>query len=265
MQKEFGINSKTNCKICGNESKFIFRATILKKYSVKYYYCEKCGFLQTEEPYWLGEAYKDPINISDTGYVARNISLSQKITVLLFLFFDKKAKFLDYAGGYGLFVRLMRDIGFDFYWNDKYTQNIFARGFEGSLSDNYEAITTFESFEHFVEPIKEIENMLASSKNIIFTTELLPYHIPKPSEWWYYGTEHGQHISFYSEKTLRYIARKYKLKYYNLFGLHLITEKKISNYAKYLLKLTKFGFDYFLRRKLKSNTWEDYLKMSKHK
>jgi len=93
----------------------------------------------------------------------------------------------------------------------------------------------------------------------------LPYPIPKTSEWWYYGTEHGQHISFYSEKTLRYIAQKYKLNYYNLFGLHLITEKKIPNYAKYLLKLTKFGFDDFLRRKLKSNMWEDYLKMSKHK
>jgi len=62
--------------------------------------------MQTEEPCWLSEAYKDPIDISDTGYVARNISLSQKITVLLSLFFDKKAKFLDYAGGYGLFVRL---------------------------------------------------------------------------------------------------------------------------------------------------------------
>jgi len=254
-----------NCRICHKELGRIFKAKILYKYNISYFYCTNCGFMQTEEPYWLNEAYKDSINISDTGYVARNISLSKKITVLLSLFFDKKAKFLDYAGGYGLFVRLMRDIGFDFYWNDKYTQNIFARGFEGSLSDNYEAITTFESFEHFVEPIKEIENMLSISKNIIFTTELLPDPIPYPDEWWYYGLDHGQHISFYSENTLRYIAHKYKLIYYNLFGLHLITEKKIPNYAKYLLKLTKFGFDDFLRRKLKSNAWEDYLKMSKHK
>jgi len=253
------------CNICSQENNEIFKSTIFNKYPIAYFYCDLCGFLQTEEPYWLEEAYSESINISDTGYLSRNIYLSKKLTVLLSLFFDKKAKFLDYAGGYGVFVRLMRDIGFDFYWSDKYTQNMFARGFEGSLSENYEAITTFESFEHFVNPIEEIENMLASSKNIIFTTELLPYPIPKTSEWWYYGTEHGQHISFYSEKTLRYIAQKYKLNYYNLFGLHLITEKKIPNYAKYLLKLTKFGFDDFLRRKLKSNTWEDYLKMSKHK
>ncbi len=41
--------------------------------------------------------------------------------------------FLDYAGGYGVFTRLMRDIGFDFYWHDPYTQNLFANGFEKDI------------------------------------------------------------------------------------------------------------------------------------
>ncbi len=118
------------CKICGKENKFVFKAKILKKYEISYFHCENCGFLQTEEPYWLAESYKSPINISDTGYLSRNINLSKIVTTLLVSFFDYKKKFLDYAGGYGVFVRLMRDIGFDFYWYDKYTQNLFARGFE---------------------------------------------------------------------------------------------------------------------------------------
>ncbi len=250
------------CNICSQENNEIFKSTILKNYNISYFYCTNCGFMQTEEPYWLNEAYKDSINISDTGYVARNISLSKKITVLLSLFFDKKAKFLDYAGGYGLFVRLMRDIGFDFYWNDKYTQNIFARGFEGSLSDNYEAITTFESFEHFVEPIKEIENMLSISKNIIFTTELLPDPIPYPDEWWYYGLDHGQHISFYSEDTLKYISNKYDLYYTRCDNIHVFSKQRLPVYTQYLLKLTKFGLNKLLGKRLKSKTWEDYLRMS---
>lgn len=50
------------CKICGKENKFIFKAKILKKYDVSYFHCENCGFLQTEEPHWLSEAYKSPIN-----------------------------------------------------------------------------------------------------------------------------------------------------------------------------------------------------------
>ncbi|MGJ0342972.1 class I SAM-dependent methyltransferase [Aliarcobacter cryaerophilus] len=253
------------CKICNQETKQIFKAKILNKHEIYYFYCEHCGFLQTEEPYWLDEAYGESINVSDTGYMQRNINISQKLTILLALFFDKKAKFLDYAGGYGVFVRMMRDIGFDFYWDDKYTTNLFARGFEYNNLDKYEAVTTFESFEHFVNPMVEIENLLKVSKNIIFSTELLPNLIPKPEDWWYYGLDHGQHISFYSIRTLEFIAKKYNLNYINLSGLHMLSEKKISNLQLKILKLSKFGLHKLLKKQLKSKTWEDYLKMSEKK
>jgi hypothetical protein len=100
MQKGYGINSKMNCKICHNESKFIFRATILKSIFVKYYYCEKCGFLQTEDPFWLDDAYKRPINITDTGIVSRNLVLARQASIIIFFLFNKNSKFLDFAGGY---------------------------------------------------------------------------------------------------------------------------------------------------------------------
>ena len=102
------------CKICTQQTTQIFKAKILNKYEINYFHCEHCGFLQTEEPYWLDEAYSESINISDTGYMQRNLMLSGKLTILLALFFDKNGKFLDYAGGYGVFVRMMRDIGFDY-------------------------------------------------------------------------------------------------------------------------------------------------------
>jgi hypothetical protein len=253
------------CKICNQETKQIFQATILNKYEIKYFHCEYCGFLQTEEPYWLEEAYSESINVSDTGYMQRNIGLSRKLTILLSLFFDKNQKFLDYAAGYGVFVRMMRDIGFDFYWDDKYTTNLFARGFEYKNTDKYEAVTTFESFEHFVAPIEEIESLLKISKNIIFSTELLPDTIPKPKNWWYYGLDHGQHISFYSPKTFEFIAKKYNLHYANLNGLHLLSEKKISKFQLKILNLSKFGLHKIIQKQLKSRTWKDYLKMSEKK
>ncbi len=167
------------CKICNYETKNIFSAKILNKYDVKYYYCNNCGFLQTEEPYWLKEAYSNPISIIDTGIMARNIGSSKITAVILYLFFNKYGKFLDFAGGYGFLARLMRDMGFDFYWHDPYSPNLVARGFESkSNSLKYELITSFESFEHFVEPIQEFENMIKFSDNILFSTELLPSLIP---------------------------------------------------------------------------------------
>jgi len=252
-----------NCKICKSKIQKIFDAKIMNKYKIDYFYCQNCGFLQTEEPYWLDEAYKDPITVTDTGYMQRNIYLSKITTILLLMFFDYKKKFLDYAGGYGVFVRLMRDIGFDFYWYDKYTQNLFARGFEydESMKGGIEAITCFEAFEHFVNPIEEIENMLSISKNIIFTTELLPNPIPKPQEWWYYTLESGQHISFYSKRTMKYLGRKYNLNYVNYRNIHLLTEKKVNESILSLLALSQRFCLYKIFTKLKgieSKVWEDY-------
>jgi anaerobic selenocysteine-containing dehydrogenase len=251
------------CKVCGFKTDKIFDAKIMSKYKIDYFYCQNCGFLQTEEPYWLDEAYKHSITVTDTGYMQRNIYLSKITTILLLMFFDYKKKFLDYAGGYGVFVRLMRDIGFDFYWYDKYTQNLFARGFEydESIKGEIEAITCFEAFEHFVNPIEEIENMLSISKNIIFTTELLPNPIPKPQEWWYYTLESGQHISFYSKRTLEYISKKYGLIYTTYRNVHLLTSRKIN---PLLLKMVISSFKLELHKLiakvkgLKNKTWYDF-------
>ena len=249
------------CKICNQENKSIFSGIILNKYNIKYYHCSHCKFMQTEEPYWLDEAYKESINASDTGYMQRNLNLSKKLTILLSLVFNKNDSFLDYAGGYGVFARLMRDIGFNYYWDDKYTINLFARGFEYS-KEGIDAITTFESFEHFINPLEEIEKMLQISKTVIFSTELLSSNVPETKDWWYYGLDHGQHISFYNENTFQFIANKYGLNYYNLGGLQLLTNKNIPQYVKLVLKFSKFRLHEILQKQLKSKTWSDHLKMS---
>ncbi len=252
------------CKICLKENRKIFKAKIMNEYSIDYFKCDYCGFIQTEDPYWLAEAYKNPINISDTGYIQRNITLSKKLSILLNIFFNINGIYVDYAGGYGVFVRLMRDIGFDYYWDDKFTKNLFAIGFEwkNNLLKNSEAVTAFECFEHFIEPMKEIENMLLISQNIIFTTMIVPFPVPKPEDWWYFGLDHGQHISFYSEKTFKYIAEYYKLNYYHIDFFHILTEKNnISNLKLNILKLSKYGLHNIFIKRLKSRTWSDYILM----
>ena len=219
------------CKVCNSESAYFADSEILNKYKIKYYKCDKCGFIQTEEPYWLNEAYSDVINKSDIGYVGRNLILSKVTTSIINLFFSKTGIFLDYGAGYGLFVRLMRDIGFDFYWQDNYCENIFANEFEtdNAGTSNFELVTGFELFEHFLNPIEEIEKILRYSRNILVSTFLIPQNNPKPGNWWYYGLEHGQHISIYSYESMKYIAGKYRLNLYsNKKNLHLFTEKKIN-------------------------------------
>ncbi|MBN2424928.1 MAG: class I SAM-dependent methyltransferase [Calditrichaceae bacterium] len=248
------------CKICESTAELLFSAKVLGKYDVEYFQCKECGFVQTEDPFWLEEAYKNPINLADTGLVNRNIFLAEKTSALLYKYFNLAGKYLDYAGGYGLFTRLMRDIGFDFYWSDPFTVNIFARYFEfNEQSEQIELITSFESFEHFADPMEQIAKMLEISPNIFFSTTLIPIPYPAPDKWWYYGFEHGQHIAFYSPKTLYKIADIFGLNIYtNNSFLHLFTEKPLNQ--KQFLKTLKTSnqiINKVKKQKLSSKTESD--------
>ena len=108
---------------------------------------------------------------------------------------NEHTPFVDYGGGYGMFVRLMHDLVVNFYWYDKYCENLFANGFEAN-EKKYRALTAFELFEHLPEPYDDIEKMLHFSNNIIFSTELIPENISSIKDRSYFSTTTGQHISF---------------------------------------------------------------------
>ena len=257
------------CKICGKASSKIFRRRILDKYDIDYLQCSSCGFIQTEEPYWLEEAYRSPINIEDTGIIKRNILLAKRTSAVLFCLFDRNGCFLDYGGGYGLFVRMMRDRGFNFYWSDPFTENLFARGFEfnAARTKQIELITSFECFEHFVSPIEEIEKMFSLSPSILFSTEPFSSGTPDPEEWKYYYFSHGQHISLFSLSSLRSIAQKYHKHFYtNAKSFHLFTDRTLSNTAfNVLLKMSLLGMYPLTGLLMKSNTKPDSVTVEQQK
>ncbi len=249
------------CKICGTTSEKIFRTTVLLKYDVDYFQCPECKFIQTEEPYWLKEAYARSINIEDTGLVERNILFAKRTGMLLFFLFNRTGKFLDYGGGYGLFVRLMRDYGFDFYWKDPFTENLFARGFESTddTKERFEVVTTFECFEHFEHPLKELEAMLSLTDSVLFSTEIFSNTAPLPEEWGYYYFTHGQHISLYSLESLQWLAKKYDMNLYtNGKSFHLLTKKRLNNTVfGILLKASLLGIPSLIRLAMGSKTKRD--------
>ena len=252
------------CKICERESLQIFKANILKKYSIDYYQCTDCGFAQTDEPFWLAEAYSQSMNLGDTGQMVRTISNAVKVKNIIEQLLKPEGQFLDYAGGYGLFTRTMRDFGFDFYWEDLYTENLIAKGYEKNSLKKFEAITVFECFEHLNNPIAEIEELLRSSDTIIFTTNLI--QVPAPKEWWYYGFDHGQHIAFYSKASLEFLAKKFSCRIFSKFGVHILTKRKISNTRLYYAMLkSKITLNIFGLNSNKSLTTKDHLSLiAKH-
>lgn len=244
------------CDICSWGMRKVFTKKVLDRYDVDYYQCSNCHLLQTEVPYWLNESYKNPIATTDTGYVGRNILMSRISLIILYTLFKAKDKFLDYAGGYGLLARIMNDYGLTFFWMDKYTEGIFASGLEYS-NERINAITCFECFEHFYNPTEECSGMLKMCKTIIFSTKLIPADtIPDVDTWGYYSFYDGQHVTLYSEKSLRSLSRKFGLNF-NTDGnnIHMITDKKINNLLfRIVLFLPKLQIDILIRKLIKLQT-----------
>ncbi|MGE4565171.1 MAG: methyltransferase domain-containing protein [Victivallaceae bacterium] len=221
-----------NCRICGNLTDELFRKEVLHKYEAEYRRCRNCGFIQLENPFFLDEAYARSITASDVGLLARNLRFAEQLAPAFYWFFERDKRYLDYGGGYGVFVRLMRDIGFDFRWSDRYTANLFADGFAaGNEEEGFEAITALEVFEHLDFPMTELERLLERSDTVAIGTNLTD-GCPENelANWHYLGCEHGQHISFFSVCTFRHIAARLKLHLYtDGRGLTILTRRKPSS------------------------------------
>jgi hypothetical protein len=256
----------TTCRICGERGVPYGSTRILSRYCVSYSLCHTCGYLQTDRPYWLEEAYASPIASSDVGVVRRNLQLASAVQALIFglsgdnsapdlpllalklaeklnasrLFHYLLGRYLaklrpprigpclDYGGGYGLMVRLLRDAGIEAYWQDPHSPNLFARGFEWEQAacDRFQLVTAFEVWEHLAEPLPQLETMFALGENLLCSTLLLDDPPARPGKWWYFSPETGQHVGFFSGVTLHYLAERLNMHYLCLDrGLHLFTRR----------------------------------------
>ena len=194
------------CRVCGAPSRPVFAQQVIG-HTVRYFDCSACGYVQTEQPHWLDQAYSRAINDVDTGIMARNELNVKRVLMTLLAMGQLGGRVIDHAGGYGILVRMLRDKGIDARWRDKFCENVVARGFEAS-DDRCELLTAFEVLEHMVNPLEEMAKMLEASPAVLISTELVPSSAtPKPG-WWYYGPEHGQHIGFFRPATLKWIAAK---------------------------------------------------------
>lgn len=249
------------CRCCDGPAAGIFSGILLGR-NVDYFECSVCGYVQTQEPYWLDEAYKDAINVSDTGIVARNQSNAQIVLSTLVVLGKLKGTVVDCAGGYGLLVRMLRDIGVDALWSDQYCQNLVARGFEHQ-SEQADLVTGFEVLEHYVNPTVELDRLLAIAPNILLSTEIMVYPTPKPADWWYYGQEHGQHIGFFRIQTLEQMAKK-RGKFFisNGTSYHLLTDKPVNaTIWRSLMRMNRL-MPFYVRRLLTSRIRPDNTLMS---
>jgi hypothetical protein len=229
---------KKECLICGNETFISMQGLIMGKYLTDYHSCEKCECIFINNPFWLKEAYSESIVRMDTGIMVRNYNVVNALMIIFKAYFKSDVKVVDFGGGYGILTRMLRDKGVDAYWDDKYSQNLVCRGFEYNGTSAVDVVLAFEVMEHLENPIKTLKEILSKTNCFIFSTDLLPQlNYTSNDEWDYFAPEAGQHIFFYSEKTLKTIAHKFGLEYSKINKLHIFHEKGLFKRRKLIVKL----------------------------
>lgn len=195
---------------------------VLRKYWVGYFRCEFCGSAQTEAPYWIGEAYDARGTGPDTGACQRSVDLAlQTAGLLSLLCWHKDAVSLDFGAGMGLFARMMRDRGFNFYAYDEFASPFYMDQFtvDDPKSITPALITAHEVLEHLPNPSIGLAAIFDRGANlVIVTTEEFKN---QAADWWYLAPERGQHVFFYSERALNMIAARFGYKYGTTPRMHV--------------------------------------------
>ena len=189
------------CLICQSETKDLSIA------SRKFLHCQACLFTSLDPQHFL--------NIEDekARYELHENTIDNEGYVKMFEEFIAYAispfqvnKVLDYGSGpEPVLTELLKRKGYQAESYDPfYAQNSFT-------ANSFEMIVSTEVFEHFFDPLKEIEKVLSLLKTGGYLSIMTRFN-PGPREFenWFYKND-PTHVSFYALETFEFLAQKYKL------------------------------------------------------
>lgn len=200
----------STCPVCDGVGNHWAEARLFGDTEVSYDRCTRCACIWALDVSWLDRAYSSAIARHDIGLLDRCVALSHVSSSIIASERMKHGKFLDWAGGYGAFTRLMRDRGYDFVDNDPMAENIFAgeHRVQSVSGQRFDLVTAYEVIEHLTAPLDQLAEVASLSDRLLLTTQVLPDPPPAPGEWDYYALDTGQHVLFYSHVGLRTLASR---------------------------------------------------------
>lgn len=177
------------------------------------------------------DIYKNYEDVEDKQYLKYTESIRESAKIILPLINKilPKGKILDVGCATGEFLSVARDFGYSVEglelskWSSEIAKKKNIKIFRKTLkalathySNKYDIITLFGVIEHFENPKKEIQNIVKLLKPgglvVIWTGDInsISSKILR-HDWWYWQ---GQHIQYFSQRSLTLLAKKYGLNFF---------------------------------------------------
>jgi SAM-dependent methyltransferase len=230
LKKEKGFESlfpNLLCPVCGgacslldvvdfNKSCEEARGKFLGLAGIPVYYalCSNCAFCFAPElTTWQlskfeEKIYNDEYVLVDPDYVEARPRANATNLISMFGDRGQTVRHLDYGGGDGLLVKLLRDSN----WQSTSYDPFVNKNVGVEQIGKFDLITAFEVFEH-VPNVQELMSNLCSllipGGLVMFSTLLSDgnIHSHQKINWWYASPRNG-HISLFSKKSLATLAKK---------------------------------------------------------
>jgi hypothetical protein len=221
------------CKICGNKSIFFGQVDFNKHCDevrsgklppagipVTYLRCTACGFLFTRDfDAWSHAEFGDRIYNAEYAFVdpdfaERRPAANASYIAHNFGIHRQKIRVLDYGGGEGRMMDLLRAEGF----RSVNTYDPFSSKYNVSDGQKYDLITAFEVFEHVPDPhvmMENISRLLDGPQALVFFSTGISDGLIKDQErlnWWYAAPRNG-HIGLHSSKSLKVLAQRHNMNF----------------------------------------------------
>ncbi|MFN6946593.1 MAG: class I SAM-dependent methyltransferase [Cytophagaceae bacterium] len=174
-----------------------------------YFICDTCGAFVKDQNHYVTKhqeksRYEEHNNdVNDERYQ----NFTSPITKAVLEKFTSKHLGLDYGCGTGPVIsKMLKDNGYQVNLYDPYFYPD-----KNYLNHQYDYIFSCEVFEHFYHPKEEIQkllNILKPNGSLMIMTHIYDYIIDFKK--WYYRKD-PTHVFIYTDKTVQFIAKKFKL------------------------------------------------------
>ncbi len=206
---------------------------------IYYHRCPQCGFLFADGfRAWSPDDFRQRIYNADYATVDPDVvevRPSRDARAMDQVFRNHKAviRALDYGGGNGRFVEVLRGLGYQAWGYDPLT----GAGERPAVRANL--VTAFEVLEHVHRPYEALDDLLSFLDEdgvVLFTTLLQPEDFDRIGlGWWYVGPRNG-HIGIHSRRSL---ALMFRARGFNLAtqseGVHLAF-RRLPAFAAHLVR-----------------------------